>query len=100
VPIIFDADVTGEPADRFQPFVASRRGWSPGGPIDRGLRKDPGFVPFGGEAGEAVQQVFYIRHLKARGAAQVEIGGHSVLHGSTSGHGCAISFNKLTSALA
>ena len=45
VPIIFDADVTGEPADRFKPLVALRHGWPLSGPVDRGLRADVGFVP-------------------------------------------------------
>jgi hypothetical protein len=100
VPVIFDAEVTGEPTDRFQPFVASCRGCRWSSPIDRGLRADEGFVPLGGKASEAAQQIFGVCHLKARGTAQGEVGGHGVLHGSTCGHGCAISFNKLTSALA
>ena len=98
--IIFDADVAGEPTDRFQPFVAPRGGCAVSGPVDRGLRADVGFVPQGGKAGEAVQQVFCICHLKTRGTAQDEVGGHGVLHGSTSGHGCEICFSKLKSALA
>ena len=72
VPIIFDADVTGEPADRFKPLVAPCRGCPLSGPIDRGLRADVDFVPLGGKSGEAVQQVFRICHLQSplRGAGR------------------------------
>ena len=100
MPVIFDTQVTGEPGDRFQPLVAPRCGWPPGGPIDYGLRVEVGFVPLIGKASEALQQVFGVCHLKARSAAQSEVGGYGVLHDSTSGHGCAMSFSKLTSALA
>jgi hypothetical protein len=55
VPIIFGADVAGEPTDGFQPFVATRRGCTLSGPIDRGLRPDVTFVPTSGKAGKAFE---------------------------------------------
>ena len=100
VTIIFDADVTGEAADGFQPLVALRHGGTLNGPVDRRLRSDVRILPLGGEAGEAVQQAFGIRHFEARGAAQGEIGFDGVHHGSASGQGWAICFSELTSALA
>jgi hypothetical protein len=100
VTIVFDADVTGEAADGFQPLVALRHGRTLNGPVDRRLRSDVRFLPLGGEVGEAVQQAFGIRHFEARGAAQGEIGFDGVHHGSASGQGWAICFSELTSALA
>jgi hypothetical protein len=100
VTIVFEADVTGEAANGFQPLVALRYGGTLNGPVDRRLRSDVRFLPLGGEVGEAVQQAFGIRHFEARGAAQGEIGFDGVPHGSPSGQGWAICFSKLTSALA
>jgi hypothetical protein len=55
--IIFDADVTGEPADRFESRVALRGGWPVNGPFDRGLRSDVGFVPPRGKNGVAIPRL-------------------------------------------
>ncbi len=72
VPTIFDADVLGEPTDRFQPFVALRCGWPLDGPIDRGLRVDVRFVPLGGKTGQGLRMKFCVG--LARGSSAIQPG--------------------------
>jgi hypothetical protein len=63
------------------------------------LRADERLPPLCGEAGKAVQETFGTCHLKADPATQLDIAFDSVNHDSASGHGWAICFSKLTSAL-
>lgn len=74
VPDIFDADMACEAADGLQSSIALRNGRSERGPIDGCLRLDIRVPALDREGGEALEQVLGIRHRKARGTAQCEIG--------------------------
>ena len=69
-------------------------------PVDRRLRVNMRFLAASRKASKALQQAFRSFHLESCGTAQAEVGLNGVQHQSASGQGCAISFNRLTSALA
>ena len=100
VPGIFDLNMAHEAADGSEPCIALRHGRTESRPVDRPLRLHVRLSILGREGGKALQQILRIRHRKARGTAQGEIGLDSVEHHSASGQGCATCFRSVTSALA
>jgi hypothetical protein len=100
MPTIFNPDESHEAADGFQPRVTLCHRWAESRPVDRRLRVNMRFLASSRKASKALQQAFRSFHLESCGTAQAEVGLNGVQHQSASGQGCAISFNRLTSALA
>jgi hypothetical protein len=100
MPIVFKADVSDKAADGLQPVITLCHRRSQRGPCDHGFGPDVRFTSSGGKAGKASQEIFVIEELEAGRPAKSKIPLHRRHHGTISGQGWAIRFNKLTSALA